>query len=72
MSLFSLIYINILSHKAKQTLAISAGDVRGHLSTLTRLPFLRVAHYEYMALAKNTSVLHEATLCIFEPRRDVL
>ena len=29
----------------------------------------RIMHYEYMALAKKTSVLREATLLSFEPRR---
>ena len=28
-----------------------------------------IVHYEYMALAKKTSVVREAMLFIFEPRR---
>ena len=28
-----------------------------------------IVHYEYMALAQNTSVLHEAMLLFVEPRR---
>ena len=41
-------------------------QVRRHV-----LVYLRacIVHYEYVALAKNTSVLHETMLWCFEPRR---